>query len=51
LIADLNEAQLADYIAEKLKERRSFYEKADFVFSDEQAALSLILNCLGHGKN
>jgi len=51
LIADLNEEQLADYIAEKLKERHPFYAKADVVTSEEQATLPFILNWLSHAKN
>jgi shikimate kinase len=51
LIADLNEEQLADYIAEKLKERHPFYAQADFVYCEEQAALPFILNWLSHAKN
>lgn len=51
LIASLNEEQLADYISEKLKERHSYYAKADVVFNEEQANLPFILNWLSHGKN
>ncbi|MEY3324092.1 MAG: hypothetical protein RLZ11_406 [Bacteroidota bacterium] len=51
LIADLNEEQLANYIAEKLRERHPYYAKADVVFNQEQAVLPFILNWLSHGKN